>query len=166
MQKNNRKTIRKVPGTNTVDVDGECLEYKSLARYVVYNQKTNRYAMLLSHSGNAYLHVQPIRKNGTLSQSNAFWIHEDNWYYVGTIQYCTALRPVQPPEGGLAKFFLSAALSLLWFHVFVKREMDGMKELFGLMIKKVKAECRKFNIQYPVFSLRSLHNLMIVYKLC
>ena len=60
----------------------------------------------------------------------------------------------------------SPALSLLWFHGSVKREMNGMKELFCLMIKKVKAEFRKFNIKYPVFSLRSLHNLMIVYKLC
>ncbi len=60
----------------------------------------------------------------------------------------------------------SPALSLLWFHGSVKREMNGMQALFCLMIKKVNAESRKFNIEYPVFSFRSLRNLIIVHKLC
>jgi hypothetical protein len=91
-------------GANTVEVDGERLEYEGTTRRVVHNQKTKRYAMFLSQGRGDFIFVRPIKKNGELSRSKPFWTHGDNWYIVGEIQQCTAFRQEQPPNSRLGKF--------------------------------------------------------------
>jgi hypothetical protein len=60
--------------------------------------------MFLGRGHNAFIYVQPIRKNGQISRSKPLWTHDDNWYFVGKIQHCVAFRQKQPPNNRLGKF--------------------------------------------------------------
>jgi hypothetical protein len=101
---NTQPTVLKYLGEKTVEINGERLQYESTTRYVVHNQKTKRYAMFLGRGMNAFMFVQPIRKDGRSSRSKPFWAHSSNWYFVGKIQHCVAFREKQPPNNRLGKF--------------------------------------------------------------
>jgi hypothetical protein len=101
---NTQPAAFKYLGESTVEINGERLEYERTTRHVVHNQKTKRYAMFLGRGMNAFMCVQPIRKNGQISRSKPFWTHSGNWYFVGKIQHCVAFREKQPPNNRLGKF--------------------------------------------------------------
>jgi hypothetical protein len=104
VDKNKRSYVYKNPGTNTVQINGECLEYEATRKYVIHNQKNKRYGIYLGLGHNGYIHVRPIKKTGELVHGDPFWTHDGNWYFVGTIQPYVAFRPAKPSETWLSKF--------------------------------------------------------------
>src|SRR5437870_259474 len=87
-----------------ITIEGEHLPYRSQTYYVLYHERSKRYAMWLT-SNQSWLHIKRITKAGQISPTRSTWTHEDGWMTVGTIVYCTAYRPNprQRPAGLLAR---------------------------------------------------------------